>query len=48
MRAQNPGKEEHEIAGFLEQEILAALPESGELKKDYTKEGAHFNGRPSW
>ena len=35
----NPGKEEHEIAGFLEQEILAALPESGELKKDYTKEG---------
>ena len=28
----NPGKEEHEIAGYLEQEILAALPESGELK----------------
>ena len=23
----NPGKEEHEIAGFLEQEIRAALPE---------------------
>ena len=35
----NPGKEEHEIAGFLEQEIKAALPERGELKKDYTKEG---------
>ena len=35
----NPGKEEHEIAGFLEQEIKAALPECGELKKDYTKEG---------
>ena len=34
----NPGKEEHEIAGFLEQEIRAALPECGELKKDYTKE----------
>ena len=33
----NPGKEEHEIAGFLEQEIKAALPECGELKKDYTK-----------
>ena len=30
----NPGKEEHEIAGFLEQEIKAALPECGELKKD--------------
>ena len=35
----NPGKEEHEIAGFLEQEIKAALPECGELKKDYTKDG---------
>lgn len=35
----NPGKEEHEIAGFLEREIKAALPECGELKKDYTKEG---------
>ena len=32
----NPGKEEYEIAGFLEQEIRAALPERGELKKDYT------------
>ena len=28
----NPGKEEHEIAGFLEQEIRAVLPERGELK----------------
>ena len=35
----NPGKEEHEIAGFLEQEIRAVLPERGELKKDYTREG---------
>ena len=35
----NPGKEEYEIAGFLEQEIRAALPERGELKKDYTREG---------
>ena len=32
----NPGKEEHEIAGFLEHEIRAVLPERGELKKDYT------------
>ena len=35
----NPGKEEHEIAGFLEHEIRAVLPERGELKKDYTREG---------
>ena len=34
----NPGKEEHEIAGFLEHEIRAVLPERGELKKDYTRE----------
>ena len=35
----NPGKEEYEIAGFLEHEIRAVLPERGELKKDYTREG---------
>lgn len=35
----NPGKEEHEIAGFLEQEIRKVIPEWGFLKKEYTKEG---------
>lgn len=39
MESTNPGKLEHEIAGFLEHEILAALPKGGELKKDHTKEG---------
>ena len=35
----NPGKEEHEIAGFLEQEIKAATPGVRRTEKDYTKEG---------
>lgn len=39
MESTNPGKEEHEIAGFLEQEIRKAIPEWGCLKKEYTKEG---------
>ena len=34
----NPGTEEYEIAGFLEHEIRAVLPERGELKKDYTRD----------